>query len=360
MDHSSWVVPTLGLVVFMARLVPWRDVFKAKISWKEPPSWPKVSVIVPARNEEENLPTLLRSLQALDYPDYEIIVVDDRSSDRTAEIAQSYDRVRLIRGVDRPTDKRWGGKQWACQQGANVASGEILLFTDADTDHAPDSMRRAVPQLLGSGAGLLSALPYHANPKIWERLLGPIQLIIIALTAPFAPPKSKRLFVIGQYLMFRREAYHAIGGHEVVASDFAEDLPLANLLIEAGHKIHVYRGSALFKVRMYASLVEFIRGWRRNFRSGFVYASPLAGLWATLMVIGITGGMRFDLAGILGMVVAGGFIAWRQRLIGNFSPIGAWLWPLSIGLFVWATVLAIYDLLLRRDMVWKGRAYTPG
>ncbi len=363
MDHSSWLVPALGLGLFMTRLVPWRDLVRKKLPYRkqseqsELGAWPRVSVIVPARNEEANLPRLLASLAVLDYPDYEIIIVDDRSTDSTAAIAAKFERVRLVTGVDRPGDQRWGGKQWACHQGAAVATGEILLFTDADTEHSADSVRRAVVQLVGSGAGLLSALPYHANPQLWEQLLGPFQLLIIALTAPFAPPRPRRLFVIGQYLMFRREAYLAIGGHEAVAGDFAEDLPLANLMVEKGYKIHVYRGPNLFSVRMYATLAEFIRGWRRNFRSGFIYASPLAGLWATLMIIGITGGMRADLGGAVVMGVAGLFIAWRQQTLGRFRLVGAWLWPVSIGLFTWATLLAVYDLVLKRDMVWKGRAY---
>ncbi|MBM4253499.1 MAG: glycosyltransferase [Deltaproteobacteria bacterium] len=360
MDHSSWLVPAGGLVLFAMRLLPWRQLFRAKVTPPEPSVWPRVTVIVPARNEEAHLPRLLSSLAVLDYPDYEVIVIDDRSTDGTAAIAATFDRVKVVAGVDRPEHRRWGGKQWACHQGAAVATGDILLFTDADTEHYPDSVRRAVAQLLSSGAGLLSALPYHANPSLWEQLLGPFQLLIIALTAPFAPPRPRRLFVIGQYLMFRREAYLAIGGHEAVAGDFAEDLPLANLMVASGHLIHVYRGPNLFSVRMYASITEFVRGWRRNFRSGFIYASPLAGLWATWMIIGITGGMRADLGGLVVMGLGGLFIAWRQRALGRFRLIGAWLWPLSIGLFTWATLLAISDLVLRRDMVWKGRAYGAG
>ena len=366
MNDCSVLVPAIGLGLFCLRLLPWRTLRSAANKpTRAPTSWPRVSIVVPARNEERNIPLLLRSLAQLDYPNYEVVVVDDRSTDRTAAVIAEFGEfadsanVRMVAGVERPTDIRWGGKQWACVQGAAAATGDLLLFTDADTVHEPDSLRRAVAAIQASGAGLLSCLPFHENPQLWERLLGPFQLLILALTAPFAPPKPGRVFVIGQYLLFTREAYEHIGGHTAVASDFAEDLPLANRALRLGLGVEVYRGAPLFHVRMYASLGEFIKGWRRNFRSGFIYASPLAGLDATLMIVGITGGVQFCPKALAIMLLAGLFTSWRQRAIGRFQMIGAFLWPLSLGLFCWATLLAIWDLVFKREMIWKGRSYSP-
>ena len=362
MNDCSVLVPGIGFALFCLRLLPLRTLWTGSASQAQAvstTSWPRVSIVVPARNEEHNMPLLVDSLAKLDYPDYEVVVVDDRSTDRTAAVIAAFANVRMVAGVERPTDIRWGGKQWACVQGAAAATGDLLLFTDADTVHEPDSLRRAVAAIQASGAGLLSCLPFHENPQLWERLLGPFQLLILALTAPFAPPKPGRVFVIGQYLLFRREAYEQIGGHSAVASDFAEDLPLANRALRLGLGVEVYRGAPLFHVRMYASLGEFIKGWRRNFRSGFIYASPLAGLDATLMIGGITGGVQFCPKALAVMLLAGVFSAWRQRAIGRFHLIGAFLWPLSLGLFCWATLLAIWDVVLKREMIWKGRSYSP-
>ena len=358
MDIGEVLVPLAGLALFVSRLTPWRSKGNQSKLEEEARSWPRVSIIIPARNEEENLPRLLTSLETLDYPDYEVIVVDDCSTDGTAQVASQFTFVKLIRGAERPNDLRWGGKQWACSQGARVASGSLLLFTDADTVHTSSGLKRAVVDLEESGAGLLSALPYHENPTAWERLLGPFQLLLLAQTAPYATPKKRRVFVIGQYLLFRREIYDLIGGHAAVAEEFAEDLPLANLVLERNIGVRVYRGDErLFEVRMYPTIGDFVRGWRRNFRSGFIYSSPTAGIYATLMIIGITGGAHLTRLGFTLSMLAALYMAWRQRAFGRFNLIGAFLWPFSLGLFCLSATLAVSDMLLRRDLKWKGRSY---
>jgi len=319
-------------------------------------AWPKVSLIIPARNEEAHLPRLLDSLEAIDYPNLEIIVVDDSSTDATLAIAQRYP-VQVVSG--RPRPEGWLGKPWACHQGSLQATGELLLFTDADTDHRPESLKIAVATLLDQKAAALSALPFHQNPKLWERLTGPFQLLLIALTNPYGTPKKGRVFAIGQYLLFHRSHYDAIGGHEAIRSENVDDLALAGRILDVGARWVVYTGRSLYSVHMYETLMEFIQGWRRNFRGGMRHNSPLSALEVGLFFMAMTKGLDgepLSLA-ISGMTVV--VLALTQNKIGSFSIAGILLLPFSIILFTGISLLAVYDKVLLRPLVWKNRSYAP-
>lgn len=316
-----------------------------------PPVPPRVSIIVPARNEAKNLPALLHSLAAIRDPAPEIIVVDDRSADDTAAIARAHG-ARVVAGLPLPSG--WSGKQWACHQGAAVAEGDFLLFTDADTVHAPDGLARAIAAMQAQDLGLASCLPYHAGTTWWERLTGPFHLLLLAVTAPYADPKQKRVYAIGQFLLFRRAAYRTIGGHEAVKGAFVEDLPLANRALAQGVRYGVLAGAPYFHVRMYATLGDFIRGWRRNFRAGLGGSTALAPLEITLMIAAFAGGGA-PLLTVLTIALA----AFRQRDLGSFSIWGAVLFPFSLVLFCLVTALAVFDMVFARKLLWKGRAYSP-
>ena len=317
---------------------------------------PLVSIIVPARNEEAALPRLLDSLRELDYPNLEVIVVDDCSTDRTAELARAAG-VDVVKGEPRPAG--WNGKPWACAQGAAQARGEWLLFTDADTWHDVSSVSRMLGFVRERGLVVASALPFHDGNAWWERLLGPFHFTLVAVTAPFSQPTPVRKFAIGQYLWFARAAYQEIGGHEAVRGCLAEDLPLARRALERGLRYGLYLGAPLFSVRMYASLADFIRGWRRNFRAGFDDSPWSAPLEVTAVIAALTGGFhawdRWPAALIAVLTI--GLMLRRQSLLGRFSIWGPILFPFSIALFCWITVLAVFDRSLRRPQQWKGREF---
>lgn len=318
--------------------------------------WPKVSIVVPARNEALTLPTLLGSLRRLEYPDFEVIVVDDASTDDTAEMALRHgdERVRVVTARPRPTG--WRGKQWACAEGALAACGEILVFTDADTEHEPDSLQLAVDTLAATGRGMISALPYHSGASLWERLLGPFHALMLTVTRPLGKQCRGRTYAIGQYLAFDRNAYSAVGGHASVRDEIVEDIPLAEICLSMGIPYGV-APSTLFRVRMYRSLKEFIAGWRRNVRAGLRSSTILAPVEITLAIFALSGG---GFPGWLGVATAGFAIALvirAQRRLGNFSVAGGFLWPFAVGLFTLVTLLACFDMLARRPVFWKGRAY---
>lgn len=317
---------------------------------------PFLSIIVPARNEEKNLPPLLASLKGLDYPSYEVIVIDDGSTDRTAEVARSYG-VRVLASPPLPTG--WNPKNWACQQAADAAQGDLLLFTDADTIHRSDGPKRAVRVLRAAHADLLSCVPFHRCPAWWERLLGPFHAVVLVATA-HRSPRPRRLFAVGMFLLFDRAFYRAIGGHAGVAAQYPDDLALANLCYEKGGAYRVFSGVPFFDVRMYATLGDFIRGWRRNFQAGLRQSRPSAAVEVTLVMAALLAGGRFD-AGwptLAPLAFVAALILARQRAWGEFSPLGVLLLPFSLLLHIGITALALWDWARGGAIQWKERELT--
>ena len=189
-----------------------------------PDELPSVSVIVPARNEALNIERCVSSLTASEYPHFDVIIVDDRSEDGTADLARAISsgnaqRVTVLEGAELPDD--WIGKPWACHQGAAVATGDLLLFTDADTTHGPALLARAVAGLREEKADLLTVLGRQLMETFWERLVQPQIFLAMLLRFPDfeRAAKSRRwrdAIANGQYLLFTRSCYEALGGHEAV------------------------------------------------------------------------------------------------------------------------------------------------
>lgn len=314
----------------------------------------KVSVIIPARNEEANLPRLLASLTQHSDANLEIIVVDDRSTDQTYDIACAY-KANVLRGSERP--QGWGGKQWACHQGAQFATGDILLFTDADTWHDLPGLHRAVQIFQSENLDMMSVLPYHAASAIWEKLTGFFQLFLLVAANAFGRPSAKRPYCIGQYIMFSRHSYQTLGGHEVVKHRLVEDVPLAKLAIAKGLRYRTLTNLVAYSVRMYDTPKQFINGWRRNFAAGLKDSSLIAtgeiGLVLGTFLLGGTifpsfiQWLSFALSTIIGAIIIR-----RYSNYGWLSIVGL---PISIFLFCLITALAIFDSAIGRQVNWKGR-----
>lgn len=192
-----------------------------------------LSIILPARNEAANIEAVVHSILQSSYPSFELIVVDDQSTDNTAERALATGgadpRLRLVRGVDPPSG--WFGKPWACRQGSLVATGELLLFTDADTWHHPALHGRAVGELVAQQADMLSILGRQHCVTFWEQVVMP--QVTVPLGLRYHPARINRarhvrdLIANGQFILVRREAYRSAGSHEAVRHEVAEDLRLA-------------------------------------------------------------------------------------------------------------------------------------
>jgi 4,4'-diaponeurosporenoate glycosyltransferase len=344
----------IGLLIMLAGALVWL----ARVPWRAAPApapapLPRVSIIVPARDEAHNLPRLLASLRALAPAPWEVIVVDDHSQDDTAVLAR---RAGAKVVVPPPLPAGWLGKPWACRAGAEAATGELLLFTDADTVHAPGSLAHAAAALAGDRADLLSVVPGHLAVRAWERLQGVFQLLLLVAAG--------RRYAIGQYLLFRREAYLAVGGHAAVRDRLAEDLAFVGLVEQRGGRYRRLVAPGLLGVRMYPEgLGAFVRGWSRSFRDGLPGAG-LAGFACTTLVIAwllgaplavATGGGLLPGALWAAAVLA---IASQQRLVG-LGRASALLYPVFTLVFVGVSTWVLVAAVLGRPVVWRGRRFQP-
>lgn len=233
-----------------------------------------LSVIVPARNEEAGLAACLQSLLSQSDISFEIIVVDDHSTDRTREIALSFPRVTLIEAGPLPAG--WTGKNNAVIAGAKVARGEWLLFTDADTIHLPGSLARGLEEARSCAAALLSYSPGQIVAGFWQKAVMPV--IFAELAASFRPaqvsdPKSSSAAANGQYILITRETYDAVGGHAAIARSLLEDVALARAVKQSGRKVLFRYGGDAVQTRMYRTFAQLLEGWTKNLV--LLFSSPL-------------------------------------------------------------------------------------
>lgn len=237
--------------------------------------YPMVSILVPARNEERNIGACLQSLLAQDYPAFEIIVLDDQSSDGTlailAQMASLHPELKILEGQAAPDD--FLGKNWACSQLAHQAQGELLFFTDADTIHQPHTLQSIVTALIGEKADLVTGFPRQQVLTWGERLLVPFfpwaLLCYIPLWLAYRVRLPALAAAVGQLMVFRREAYQAVGGHAALGTAIVDDLILTRNVKKAGLRWRVVRVSDLISCRMYRGGRDAARGFRKNLFAAF-------------------------------------------------------------------------------------------
>ena len=319
----------------------------------------RLSVIVPARNEEASLTECLTSLTRSTHPDLEIVVVDDRSEDRTpdivADVASRDPRVRLVPGQPLPTG--WFGKPWACWQGARDAHGDLLLFTDADTVHHPELATRAVAALDASGAEALTLIARQRMETFWERAVQPQIFVLLMLRfrdiataydpALRDPARWPHAIANGQFILMRRDAYERLDGHRAVKGEVAEDLRLAQEIVRAGMGLALRDAADLFATRMYRSLGGVVEGWSKNVATAS--RQSWGPVWGTAMV---------PLAALLLLVL---WVLPPVALVGSLAGLGGpelRVWAAvttACGAAIWMGSARVF-----RIPAWSGLAFPAG
>lgn len=338
----------------------------------EPVNYPSVSILVPARNEEKTIDKCIRSLLAQDYPNYEVIVLDDQSDDNTAgilhRIGNNNPRLKILAGT--LPQEEFTGKNWACIQLIEHAQGELVMFTDADTIFKPKALKEVVRAMMGEQADLITGYPRQLMESWGERLLVPFFLWAVVCFTPLWLAYRLRIpglsNAVGQMMLFRREAYHKVGGHAALGAVIIEDIALARRVIRAGLRWRVVNIADLVSCRMYRGGQEALQGFTKNlfatfnFRLGlFVFVYLWLGVlfllpWIILAgkLFGFTPDASYiELAVSIGLsVLVWSIPYWELKL----PLILALFYPITMMVNEGAALKSLFYSLFGR-LSWKGR-----
>lgn len=328
---------------------------------------PVVSVVIPARDEEASLGDCLESLVSQTGVLFEIIVVDDGSTDRTREIAQSFPSVKVVEAPSLPPG--WTGKNNAVTAGARTARGRWLLFTDADTVHLPGSLARSVTEAEQRKVALLSYSPEQEVHGLLEKSVMPV--IFAELAATYRPsqvsdPRSSAAAANGQYLLISRDAYDAVGGHAAIATSLLEDVELAKNVKKSGRKIFFRFGGDAVRTRMYRDFAQLREGWTKNL--AVLFSSPvrlavlrllefvlIVGSAAVAVTTGSRGRPRIAVTvAILAVVLYALFLQRIRRAHFSWDANAVSLFGLPLFSYLLLRSALSYS---RGEVNWKGRHY---
>lgn len=373
------VVSILLIGILLNLLLNLRALRKATGDGRLYDAAPLISVLIPARNEEANIRACLDSLRRQDYPNFEVIVLDDSSSDGTAgilaEIAAEDPRVRVLQG--QPLAEGWAGKPFACHQLAQEARGSWLLFTDADTVHAPTALRQVLSTAIQSQAALVSGFPHQRTTSIWHKMAIPIMFYFALLCwMPFWWMQASRRIMpsvaIGQFLFFSAAEYRSIGGHESVKSRILEDVWLGREMARHQYRQLTLDLSSLVSCQMYrgfGSMWEGITRWAYSVASLSAFALILMMGMALLLFLGpflclahalLVGEPPLGWQVLVGIQVAilllARYIAGRRFSQPTTSTV---LHPIGVSFLLLVSLYASYQHLRGGGITWKGRVYGP-
>lgn len=330
---------------------------------------PKVSIIIPARNEAPHIREALNSVLKLDYPNYELIVLNDRSDDETGaildEMTQQHARLKVVHLKHLPTG--WLGKNYALQQGADMAVGEFLLFTDADIVYEASALRRTVHLLQTRNLDHLAAMPeivaHNLDLKVF---VGAFGFFFSMFTKPWNAkrPQSKSYIGIGAFNLIRKTAYEAVGGHQAIAMRPDDDIKLGKLIKTSGFRQDLCNGADLIKVEWYTSLKQLVEGLMKNafagldynlpFTLGAVVAQFLFGTWPAIALFVTTGTVWWIYLIIMALMQ---LICLEHTIRYRLSPLTGPLFPVCTLLMIYIILRAATLTLLQNGIYWRGTYY---
>lgn len=343
------------------------------------------SILIPARNEEKHIQNCIQYACNQDYSQFEVIVLNDNSTDRTIEILEVLERkypakLSIINGVEKPAE--WLGKPWACKQLADASNGEILLFIDADVTIHPETLSRINSAFRQYNLDMLTVWPRQILKTFWEQTIIPLVYYALVSLLPaiytYRPPrwmpkflavKTRKYFsaACGQFLAFRRESYQLIGTHEAVKNRIVEDVALARLILKRGLRARMFEGFNTVSCRMYTDESEIRNGFRKNFFAGFGYNYLLFLIAAILhLVVFIFPFLIFpyslltDAPVWLFLSTVSIAVILLHRLIlsiwFNWNPLYSLTHPLGVLWFQYLGIITLRDKFFKNKIVWKDRS----
>ena len=351
-----------------------------------PADAPLISICIPARNEEDNIRRCVEAALGQDYPNIEIVVVDDRSADATLtqlrEITSRVSHLILVDGSDLP--EGWAGKPHALYQASAVARGEWLCFVDADTFLAPQAISSCYAKALETKADLFTVMTKQILGSFWEKAVMP--LVMTALSVGFSPrkindPNRREAVANGQFILIKRGIYDAIGGHEKVKDQIVEDKAISEQVKWNGHRLILADGTQVIRTRMYTSLETIWAGWTKNIYLGLrdhtvmlllgAFGAMLALIAALFLpvwpLLGLTwvlkGGGWMSLAVIFQAMIIWGYLIHTRARVARGMDISPWYaltTPLGAGVFAAMMLTSAWKVLSGQGVTWRGRHYRPG
>ncbi|MEW6288045.1 MAG: glycosyltransferase [Chloroflexota bacterium] len=351
-----------------------------------PPNPPLISVCIPARNEERNIRACVEAVLKQDYPNLEVIVVDDRSTDATfrilTDLASRDSRLRPISGSDLPPG--WAGKPHALYQASASARGDWLCFIDADTFLEPSALSSCYVKALETQADMFTIMTFQILGSFWERTVMP--LVMTALSVGFSPrkvndPKRRDAIANGQFILIKRSVYDATGGHASVKDSIVEDKAISEKVKWNGYRLIVADGMKVARTRMYTSLPEMWEGWTKNIylglrdQAGLLWlgafgaflafmASLFLPLWLPLGWIWFLHGGEWMALAVMGEALAlWAYLIFVRAQVAEKMNISRWYAltsPLGAAVFGAMMLTSAWRVVSRQGVTWKGRTYKAG
>lgn len=348
-----------------------------------PKDAPLISICIPARNEENNIRRCIEAALGQDYPNIEVIILDDRSTDATLtqlkEMASRDSRLIPISGSDLP--EGWAGKPHALYQASAVARGEWLCFLDADTFLAPQAISSCYVKALETEADLFTIMTEQILGSFWEKVVMP--LVMTALSVGFSPrkindPSRRDAVANGQFILIKRSIYDLIGGHEKVKDQIVEDKAISEQVKWNGHRLIVADGMRVVRTRMYTSLPTMWEGWTKNIYLGLrghtamlllgAFGASLALIAALFLpiwpLLGLAwyfnNGSWMSIAVFFESLFVWGYLIYVRAIIAKKMNISAWYsltTPLGAGVFAAMMLTSAWKVLSGQGVTWRGRTY---
>ena len=345
---------------------------------------PLISVCVPARDEAPNIRRCVGALLAQTYPNLEVIVLDDRSTDGTSQILSELAadaRLHVLRGAELPPG--WAGKPHALHQAAAAARGAWLCFVDADTFAAPEALASCHAKALQTRADLFTILTFQLTGTFWEKAVLP--LVMTALSVGFSPrkvndPRRREAVANGQFILIKRSVYEAIGGHARIKDEIVEDKAISELVKANGYRLIIADGMRMASTRMYTSLPQMWEGWTKNIYLGLRDRPAMLLLGAFGGLLSVIAGLFLPAWPVLGLawLLHGGgwmaaavvfeaallwaFLLYARARVDRAMRIPAWYaltTPLGAGMFAAMMWASAWKVLSGQGVTWRGRTYTP-
>jgi chlorobactene glucosyltransferase len=341
---------------------------------------PFVSIVVPARDEERAIERSVRSLLSQDYARFEVIVVNDRSTDATGEIlariAAEDRRLVVLQGEEPPPG--WLGKPWALHEGSRRAQGELLLFIDADLHYAPPVLSAAVADIQREQIEMLALLPHFEMQRFWEQVAMPMLAAMAFMFIPLWLSNRSRIVLLaiggGTGNLVRRSAYEAAGGHESLKGSVVDDVGLARLIRTHGGRTQVVRTDSLVTLRMYHGLGEIVEGFTKNSFTtmGRSYSLAVGGMIVMLVahvlpyaitiaaVVKLFSGQTVSISewlfvAIVALITASRLVLFIALRYGVWNAL--FLHPVMMLLWMWIFVRSMWITGIRNQVHWRGRKY---